>query len=365
MSPKNLFVAFCLFLATVVGLDRFMNLARVTPPILKYYHKEYGALNVPNMQYLKSKEGLFLGTTNYDGRFRENYPKRRTDSSEYRIILVGDSFVEGIDVMSRNHFAAYMESLLSASLGRKVQVLNFGRGNCTLQPSAYYYVDYIRKEYDADLVLFFTEARDIVEVSDYPSTAFVYNPAIGGLEASKNWQNSGDYKLVQQLEKMKVLEFLNGSGWFRMAYRAKAGISMYGYLPKIFGKFYGEVPTQTYDRDPLRMAISETTKEIYDTLVKADGPQLWFVLRNFPLESQRLKGYLDSMNYPVIDLADTLDVKTIKGTNDDAYYFKTTGLYGGHWNHLGHKAVGNFLAGRILREIRHKRIVLNESTHGK
>ncbi|MGB4773099.1 MAG: hypothetical protein WBP58_16675 [Chitinophagaceae bacterium] len=365
MRLKNIAFAVVLFLLTVVIVDRFMNYARVTPPILKYYHKEYGALNVPDIEYLKSKEGLYLGKTNYDGRFRENYPKRRQDSTAYRIILVGDSFVEGIDVMSRNHFAVHMENIMSKHLGRKVEVLNFGRGNCTLQPSAYYYVDYIRKEYDADLVLFFTEARDIVEVSDYPSTAYVFNKQTGVLEASRNWQNSGDYQLVQKLEDMKLLGFLNASGWFRLAYRAKAGLGAYGFYPKVFGKFYGEVGTQTYDRDPLNMPISETTKAIYDTLEKVEGPQLWFVLRNFPLESVRLKHYLDSMQYRVIDLADTLDVKTIKGTKDDAYYFKTTGLYGGHWNHLGHKAVGHFLSNRILKEISLKHIDTNISANGK
>jgi hypothetical protein len=365
MKITSILITIGIFLATVICLDRFMNYARVTPPILKYYNKEYGALNVPNIEYLKTKEGLYLGQTNYDGRFRENYPKKRIDSTTFRIILVGDSFVEGIDVLSRNHFAVYMEEILSKKLGRKVEVLNFGRGNCTLQPSAYYYINYIRKEYDADLVLLFTEARDVEEVSDYPSTSFVYNKTNRQLEANNDWQYSSDYQLVQKLEQIGALGFLNGSGWFRLAYRAKAGIFMYGFWPKVLGKFYGEVATQTYNRDPVKLQISQTTKAIYDTLVRADGPPLWLVLRNFPLESDRLKAYLDSMHYNVIDLADTLDGKLIKGTKDDAYYFKTTGLYGGHWNHLGHRAVGHFLSDRINYLIDNKRIDINLSKDGK
>lgn len=356
MNIRKIVVAVVCFGLTSLALDRYLNLTRITPPILKYYNDEFGALNTPNIEYLKVKEGLFLGRTNYDGRFRENYPKRRTDPRAVRIILVGDSFVEGIDVFSRNHFAAIMEKTLSARLGRNVEILDFGRGNCTIQPSSYYYINHIKKEYDADLVLFFTEARDLEEVTIYPSTAFVYDPATGGLRASYLWRESPDYRLTRKLQDLGILGALNGSGWFRLAYRARSGIEMYGFLPKVLGKFYGEVPAQNYDRTEMNQAASMTTQKIFDTLSKESAPPVWFVVRNFPLESKHLERYMDSLGFRYIDLADTLDFKTIRGTKDDAYFFKTTGAYGGHWNHLGHKAVGAFLSDRILKEMRQGRI---------
>lgn len=352
MSIKQIIGAIFIGLAALFLTDRFLNLTRITPPILKYYDETYGALNVPGIRYMKSREGFFLGTTNYDGRFRENYPKRKKDKNTLRIILVGDSFVEGIDVLSRNHFASIMEQKISAALNCTVEILDFGRGNCTIQPSSYYYLNYIKKEYDANLVLFFTEARDIEPITDFPSTSFVYNESTKQLEASKDWNQSSDYKLTKKLDDIKVLPLLNASGLFRLTYRARSGLQMYGFWPKILGKFYGEVQPQTYDRVETDKAMSKTSEKIFDTLSKQTDPPVWFVIRNFPFESKSLEKYMDSVQYDYISLKDTLDFKQIRNTEDDAYYFKTTGLYGGHWNHLGHKAVGNFLSNRIINGIK-------------
>lgn len=338
-------------LFTLLALDLFLKATRISPPVLKYYNEEFGALNVPNIKYMKFREGLFLGETNYDGRFRENYPKRKNDTSVLRIVLVGDSFVEGIDVFSRHHFAAHMERIMSNALSRKVEVLDFGRGNCTLQASSYYYLNYIKKEYDADMVLFFVEARDLTAVTDYPSTSFVFDDKVGDIVPSKAWMESADYRIVSKLKKMGILNVLDNSGLFRLAYRTKSGIGMYGVLPKVLGKLYPQPPTQTYDRMEAKLELSKVAGRIFDSLSKEENPRVLFVLRNFPLESQVLRSYMDSKQFDYIDLKDTLDYKIVRNTTDDAYYFKASGLYGGHWNHIGHKAVGHFLSNRLLQRL--------------
>jgi hypothetical protein len=360
MIWKKITGALLVMLITAFVLDRYLNLTRITPPVLKYYNSKYGALNTPNINYMKSREGLFLGTTNYDGRFRENYPKRKTDSNTLRIILIGDSFVEGIDVYGRNHFAAIIEELVSKELNRKVEVLNFGKGNCTLQPSAYYYMDYIKKEYDADLTLFFTEVRDLVSGTDFPSTAYDYDEKTGHLYINDSWTQSTDYKLTQKLDEFHLLKPLNESGFFRLAYRTRGGLEMYGFLPRVFGKFYGEIPPQTYEHSIVNSEMSKSSELVFDTLAKEKSPPVIFVVRNFPFESTFLENYMGLKKYNYISLKDTLDFKIIRNTNDDAYFFKTTGLYGGHWNHLGHKAVGNFLANRIVGIIRNGSIKLTD-----
>lgn len=362
---KTFLKALLVLAVTVFVIDRYLNLTRITPAILKYYNPTFGALNQPNIPYMKSREGFYIGSTNYDGRFRENYPKRKTDTNTLRIILVGDSFVEGIDVLSRNHFASYIERLVSEALHCKVEVLDFGRGNCTLQASSYYYLNYIKKEYDADFVLYFTEARDIETTTDFPSTSFYMDDTSSVLKVSDAWSQSTDYKLTRKLESLHMLDALNGSGMFRLAYRARSGLDMYGFYPKVFGKFYGERPTQTYDRYEVAGTMSRTCEKIFDTLSHQTEPPVYFVVRNFPLESKYLEHYMDSLKVHYISLKDTLDFKVIKGTNDDAYYFKTTGLYGGHWNHLGHKAVGYFLSNKIIQGIRSGAIKPYKFNHGR
>src|SRR4051812_35676489 len=111
-AMKNIFLFLLSFITTAICIEAFLKLSRITPPTLKYYNSTYGSLNRPNIDYFKSVEGLYVGKSNYDGRFRENYGKRKTDKKTLRIVLIGDSFVEGIDVFSNNHFAGYIENIL-------------------------------------------------------------------------------------------------------------------------------------------------------------------------------------------------------------------------------------------------------------
>ena len=352
MNYKTILISILIFISTIVLLDRYLNLTRITPPVLKYYNEEFGALNAPNIDYLKFRESIFLGSTNYDGRFRENYPKKKADSSILRIVLIGDSFVEGIDVFGRDHFAAYMERLISKELNRKVEILNFGRGNCTLQASSFYFLNYIKKEYDVDLALYFVEARDVSPVTDYPSTAFTVDEATENLVPSYSWNESQDYKLTKMLSNWNVLSFLNSSGIFRLTYRARSGLIMYGFWPKVLGKVYGEIPTQSYNFTKQNDEVSKISTKIFDTLSKQTNPKVLFVIRNFPIESSNLENFMDKMSYRHVNLKDTFDNKLIRNTKDDAFYFKATGLYGGHWNHLGHKAVGYFLSNKVINAYR-------------
>jgi hypothetical protein len=82
-----------------------------------------------------------------------------------------------------------------------------------------------------------------------------------------------------------------------------------------------------------------------------DKGQVIFVVRNLPVDASVVKEYFREKKYPFIDLNDVLNNEIIRGTNVNAYYFKSTQSYGGHWNHEGHKAVGYFLSNRISREI--------------
>jgi hypothetical protein len=348
---KNVLIFILTFGATLLFFDFFMKEVRITPPILKYYNGEFGSLNRPWIDYLKSIQGFFIGKTNYDGRFRENYPKRKTNKSTLRIALVGDSFVEGIDVLSRNHFAQYMEDSLKKIFKTNIEILNFGRGNCTLHASSFYFVNYIQKEYDADLVLYFTEFRDILPTGSYPSTSFKFNAPDSSLVPDYSWQNSSEYKLHQKLISLSLLKYYEDIAACRLAYRAWSGFQTRGFWPMTLGKFYGKVKEQEYTYTKYDVPVSVLTKKIYDSIMQYDRGQVIFVVRNLPTDASIVKEYFKKKNYPFIDLNDALDKELIKGTTINAYYFKSTQSYGGHWNHEGHKAVGYFLSNRISREI--------------
>jgi hypothetical protein len=350
---------FLFILGAVLSLlffELYLRYARITPPVLKFFNNEFGSLNRTNIRYMKSVEGYFVGNTNYAGRFRENFSPLKNSKEILRILLIGDSFVEGIDVLSANHFAARLESELASKFNRKVEILNFGRGNCTLYASSYYYINHIVKEYDADMVLYFTEQRDIIGQDNYPSTTFSLD-SNNSLKPDFSWRNRFDYKIDLKLKSLGFLSYYEKSVYSSLIYRAFAGKNMYTLLSTTFGKFVGELPEQDYNPKNSEFSISNLSEAIYDTLPKANpNSKFIYVVRNFPVNSDQLVSYLNEKKYNMIDLSDTLNSFYIKGTNTNVYYFKATNTYGGHWNHEGHKVVATFLANRIFRTFSNYRL---------
>ena len=349
---KKVLIFLFVFGLTSIGIEFFLKLTRITPPTLKYYNPVYGSLNRPNISYFKSTEGLYIGNTNYDGRFRENYPKRKADKKTLRILLIGDSFVEGIDVFSSNHFANFVEELLGKKLGRKVEVLDFGRGNCTIQASSYYFNDYIAKEYDGDIVLYFTEGRDIYRAGPkgYPSTSYQID-SNENLFVGYGWKQSWEYLFHKRLSSYAVLKHYDNSAYFRLFYRAFARIKLNGIPLLTFGKFVGQPLEQDYTGGDNADSLSSFTAKVYDTVYKYNAGQVVYVVRNKPVNAPCIINYMDQKSYNYINLSDTFTDFNIKNTKINAYYFKATNAYGGHWNNDGHRAVGIYLANKIYRSL--------------
>lgn len=345
----------CLFILSVFGtllfFEIYLKSTRITPPTAKYFNDTFGALNRPNIDYMKCKEGLYLGKTNYDGRFRENYPMRKNSKKTLRIGLIGDSFVEGIDVFSRDHFAQIMEDKLKKKLHRNVEIMDFGRGNCTITNSSFYFVNHIEPNYDLDLILYFTEYRDIFVETGYPSAAFSLNDTTGELITNNSWRETPEYRLHKKLVGFPILKYYEDIAVTRLAYRAYSGGKQMGFTLQTFGKFAGEPSFQTYQYEKKEGEVSLTTKKTFEKIKEYKNGQVIFVVRHLPFDAQVVQNYFDQMHYPYIDLRDTFDMQLIKGTNINAHFFKTTQSFGGHWNHEGHIAVGNFLANRIYQNL--------------
>lgn len=349
---KNLIVFVFVALLTLIFFDFFLKQVKITPPVLKYYSTEFGSLNRPNIDYFKSIQGLFLGRSNYDGRFREAYQKRKRTPRVLRILLIGDSFVEGIDVLSRNHFAQYMEDTLKQILHTDVEILNFGRGNCVLHASAYYFINYISKAYDADLVLYFTEFRDVLPTAYYPSTSFKLDETGKHLIGDRSWERSPEYLFHKRLIQFPVLKQYEDIAVCRLAYRAWSGILSRGFWSMTLGKFYKQPVEQDYSYEKYDVPMSDLSSKLYDSIMSFDKGQVIFVVRNMPIDASLLKGFFADRKYPFIDLDNVFDKQMIRGTNVNAYYFRSTQSYGGHWNHEGHKAVGAYLSNFIARNIK-------------
>ncbi len=351
---KNFLLFIFSLLVTLVCLDIFLKQTRITAPTIKYYDEKYGSLNRANMKYFKSVEGLFFGNTNYDGRFRENYAPRKSDKRTLRILLLGDSFAEGIDVFPKNHFAQIVEDSLGKKLGRKVEVINYGKGNSTIHSSSYFFLNYLSKKYDVDLVFIFADGRDLYNMpykTSLPSTCYVMD-SNNHLIVSDYWKQSPEYRISVKLANTPVLKYYEDLAYFRLLYRAYARVKINGFGAQTLGKLWAAPKLQSeknYTYNIANEEICPLTQKLYDTMYSYDKAQVVFILRNKPINAPVILEYVKSKNYQYINLADTFDNFNIKGTKIDAYYFKATNTYGGHWNNEGHEAVGNYLVHQIYK----------------
>jgi hypothetical protein len=90
--------------------------------------------------------------------------------------------------------------------------------------------------------------------------------------------------------------------------------------------------------------ISEINKRILLDL--SSQKNIFLVLMKNITKSQ--KNWLDQKNIKTINLG--IPLSDLKNGGLDPYYWNVTNMKG-HWNHYGHKAIGDFIADEIIEEI--------------
>ncbi len=166
---------FAAFVATLAALDAFLQLAEIQCPLEDKLDRRIGLLYAPDFKLSRFSEGFFLGRTNDYGCLGRGAPRER-DGKSIRIILMGDSFTLGHTVFERDHFARWIERIVSQGTGQRVEVLNFGRADFALTNLYQHYRDFA-SQWKPDLALFLFNETDLdpyrqAAPSLYP-TAFV------------------------------------------------------------------------------------------------------------------------------------------------------------------------------------------------
>lgn len=111
-----------------------------------------GFLHVPGAHYVHRKEGYSEGRYNSHG-FRDRDRTTQKPAGTYRIVVLGDSYTEGLQVPLEDTFVALLEEKLNASgLGRYFEVLNLGQSGFGTADALVRYVG-VGREYSPDLVI--------------------------------------------------------------------------------------------------------------------------------------------------------------------------------------------------------------------
>lgn len=138
---------------------------RYSPHMYSAPHPLYGFARVPGMVgWVKSEEFLSRVAINSRGlREREiDYPKAAGTS---RVLVLGDSFVEGVQVKPEETFTRGLESLLRERAGGPIEVINAGSGGWgTAQEFEFLRHEGVRYQPDVVVLVFYT-GNDITDNS--------------------------------------------------------------------------------------------------------------------------------------------------------------------------------------------------------
>ncbi|MBP9865164.1 MAG: SGNH/GDSL hydrolase family protein [Candidatus Omnitrophica bacterium] len=125
----------------------------------------------------------------------------------YRIALLGDSYVEALQVEEKAAFGALAEKSLTAQTGRKIQMLNFGR-SCNTQSEELLILQREILKFNPDMVvLFYFAINDIGDL--HPSTSlslmrpFYTENADGSLALDVSFKYSREFRLKQWINPLK------------------------------------------------------------------------------------------------------------------------------------------------------------------
>ena len=159
---KKLFYYFLALGFSLIILDLYLNVAEVITPNATHYDTKIGVITKQNKNVIGFNEGFFVGRTNNYGYWGPGYPQAKKNGV-IRIALIGDSYIEGLQMFDRDHLRSIIENKLSAKLNTKVEVLKFGFSGFNLENEYCYYMEFIKK-FHPDLTLFFIKNPDVYDL---------------------------------------------------------------------------------------------------------------------------------------------------------------------------------------------------------
>src|SRR6266404_3154281 len=153
----NLVVALGATFAACLVLEAVLAVAKINSPFAYVFDREKGISFAAGGYYVQSKEGFSEGYFNSHG-FRDAERAWTKPANTFRILVLGDSYVEAFQVLRERSFAALLEAELNAaSRGRRFEVLALGQsGFGTADEYMRYLNDGVRYSPDMVVVAFLT-----------------------------------------------------------------------------------------------------------------------------------------------------------------------------------------------------------------
>ncbi len=336
MIKNSLIFIFTSVLVFII-IEIYLTQTEIMQPLTGEVDKHLGFIYSPSQDFVMFNEGFCISSINSFGFIGKEYPQKKAPNT-YRITLLGDSYVQGLQVFERYHFSTIFESELKKS-NINIEVLNFGVAGHNLSDMYCYYQNKVVK-FQPDLTLFFICENDLKEKTItekrnelYPYAEIQNDSLIINYDFTKNVK----YKIYSNTK------FLFNLSFGRLVNKMYINIQKKQAFSILFDKFYFSKTKQQISQKK-EIDITNTTELIFEELKKQE---IIIVYRD--TINQEINDFITTkIGIQKIDLNDTLNI--LKQNNEKPNYWKIT-KQNGHWNHKGHKAVGEFLSNKITNII--------------
>ncbi len=330
------------FLLTYEG---FLQLSEIASSSFVYDNDKLGRTFKPDYNiFFARAEGMYMGGTNKYGYIGKGYPPQKPGNT-LRIALLGDSYMEGMQVFERNHFRTKVENNLNNKLNTNVEVLNFGIGGLDFRDMFFNY-KFKAQNFNPDIAVFYVKRTNLLTKEKFPSPEYYLEN--DSLKLNYNFLNSGDSKLRKEFSYIRD---------FGIGYLLKESYEAYrnGSLNKtILDKFALETPhkksTQSFE-NPVATIDTNLYKlnkkilsELNDDAKNRNIKIVLIITDDFP-----------EYYYPLFNSFSSLKVILIPHrlsdyNNKEMRYWKASGIMG-HWNQKAINIFGEFLTENLLSVI--------------
>jgi hypothetical protein len=309
------------FILTMTALEIFFRFSEIFLPSIVYDDPKLGLLRKPNAQIFSLNEGFGMGVVNEYGYLGPGYPKAKKENT-LRIALIGASLVQGLEIFDRYHFRKLLEDKLSTFTGKKVEVLNFGRGGIDLR-GEYTTYKYIASEYHPDINLIFVLKGSFTEKDDKPSPG--YTILNDSLFIDYSFSESSQFK---QRTKYKFLRLTSIGNLLKRGYEFYQLGSPARF---ILGSLYKGPVIETVNNPSPQVEVRDAFYTVNEAIIKDFGKENKNgKIRNIIVNIDSLPLYyseiISSSNIPVFNLSKEFDARKIGVLTSKGSICRVTGI---------------------------------------
>ena len=321
------------------SFEIFFQLSEIKlPPYITDSHL-LGRSLVPNARISYINESFNLTHVNEFGYLGKAYPKNK-EEDVYRIAIIGDSYVEALQVKTQHHFSTILEDRLNSKMtNSKIEILNFGRSGLDFS-NTYIHYELIAKNYNPNMIIIFVNKSDFT-----------------------NKNNSIGPKLIIYNDELLIDSTFNESDLFlnKIKYTFFRNFSMYSFLHNAYAKFKnGETFNILFDKFYPTDKINQYSKinnfdktsfkdinnkilNRYSNLEQASDNRFIIIPINKLPESIVSMIHDNEINF--IELNEVYDDMESIGLNP--FYWEASNTKG-HWNQNAHFEIGRFLENKLF-----------------